>query len=144
MARMKIDMPSDWAFKHHIKIRVTDLNYGNHLANQHFLTYAQEARLKYFQRFGFSEKDFGGKGLIQADAAIVYQGEGHLDDEVEIKVTAIQSSGAGFDVFYQFYNLTKQKAMAQVRTAIVCFDYDLKKPIAIPKEVLDSGVLSNF
>lgn len=144
MARMKIEMPTDWDFTYHIKIRVTDLNYGNHLANQHFLTYAQEARLKYFQSFGFSEKNFGGKGLIQADAAMVYQGEGHLDDEVEIKLTAIQSSGAGFDVFYQFFNLTKQKPMAQVRTAIVCFDYDLKKPIAIPLEVIERGILRNF
>lgn len=139
---MKIELPEKWQFSHTIKIRVTDLNYGNHLANQQFLAFAQEARLKYFQKYGFNEKDFGGFGLIQADAAIVFKGEGHLDDEVEIKISLVQTSRAGFDVFYLFYNTTKNSEMAHIRTAIVCYDYDLKKPVAIPKTVLNSGIFS--
>ena len=42
MARMKLEMPKKWAFKTEIDVRVGDLNYGNHLANQQFLAFAQE------------------------------------------------------------------------------------------------------
>ena len=66
---MKIEMPDKWAFSTEIEVRVTDLNYGNHLANQQFLAYAQEARVRFFATYGFTELDFGGVSLIQADAA---------------------------------------------------------------------------
>jgi acyl-CoA thioester hydrolase len=140
MARMKIEMPQKWQFKTEIEIRVSDLNYGNHLANQEFLTYAQVARLKYFNKYGFTELDFGGVSLIQADAAVIFKGEGHLNDMVEISVSAMQSGNSSFNVFYQFWNKTKNQLMAEVRTAIVCFDYDVKRPVGIPQEVKDSGL----
>ncbi len=43
---MKKDMLQKWAYSTEIEVRVTALNYGNHLANQQFLAYAQEARAK--------------------------------------------------------------------------------------------------
>ena len=102
MARMKIDMPKEWHFSITMKVRVTDLNYGNHLANQQFLAFAQEARMAYFAQYGFTELDFGGTSLIQADAAITYKGEGHLNDEVQIEVAAQTEGGSSFNIFYKF------------------------------------------
>lgn len=139
---MKIDMPQNWHFKTIIKVRVTDLNYGNHLANQQFLAYAQEARVAFFAQFGFTELDFGGVSLIQADAAVTYKGEGHLNDEVMIEVTARAEGGSSFNVYYKFTNMTKAKPMAELRTALVCFDYTVGKPVAVPQKVLESGVFS--
>ena len=81
---MKIEMPDKLAFSTEIEVRVTDLNYGNHLANQQFLAYAQEARVRFFATYGFTELDFGGVSLIQADAAITFKGEGHLGDVVQV------------------------------------------------------------
>ena len=91
MGRMKIDLPGHWSFSTDLRIRISDLNYGNHLANQNFLVYAQEARMRFFEKFGLSELDFGGSSLIQADAAIIYKGEGYYGDHLTIKVQAQQS-----------------------------------------------------
>ena len=99
---MKIDMPKEWHFSITMKVRVTDLNYGNHLANQQFLAFAQEARMAYFAQYGFTELDFGGTSLIQADAAITFKGEGHLNDEVQIDVAAHTEGGSSFNIFYKF------------------------------------------
>ncbi len=139
---MKIDMPQDWHFKVELEVRVTDLNYGNHLANQQFLAYAQIARLKYFHSFGYDEMNFGGVSLIQADAAIVFKGEGHLGDKVEIAVAAVKTGNSSFNIFYKFWNLTKNALMAEVRTAIVCYDYDAKRPVGIPAAVDESGLFA--
>ncbi|MGB0851421.1 MAG: acyl-CoA thioesterase [Bacteroidia bacterium] len=137
---MKITLPDQWQFKTEIKIRVSDLNYGNHLGNEKFLTYAQEARVEMFAKYGFTELDFGGVSLIQADAALTYKGEGHLGDKVQIEVSAVRSGGSSFNVFYRFFNLTKDRLMAEVRTAIICFDYEKGRPVALPEAALTSGI----
>ena len=136
-------MPNEWQFKTSLKVRVNDLNYGNHMANQQFLAFAQEARVAYFASLGYTELDFGGVSLIQADAAVTYQGEGHLGDEVQIEIAMEQSGNSSFNVFYKFTNLTKHKAMAEIRTAIICFDYEIGKPVGLPKAVIAAGVFTN-
>ena len=141
MARMKIELPKAFAFTHKITVRATDLNYGNHLGNQVFLAYAQEARLNYFQSFGFDEMDFGGVSLIQADAAIVYKGEAHLNDQVKIDLAAVQAGSSSFNVYYRF--MVEERLIAEVRTAIVCFDYQLGKPVPIPEAVLERRLFTS-
>ena len=142
MGRLKIDMPQTWSFKTTIEVRVTDLNYGNHMANQQFLAYAQEARVKFFERYEFTELDFGGTSLIQADAAIVFKGEGHLADQVQIEVAAEKVGGSSFNLYYRFTNLTKNRPMAEIRTVLVCFDYDKGKPVPLTQLALNSGIFS--
>jgi YbgC/YbaW family acyl-CoA thioester hydrolase len=137
---MKIEMPDKWSYSTEIEVRVTDLNYGNHLANQQFLAYAHEARVRFFATYGFKELDFGGTSLIQADAAITFKGEGHLGDVVQIDVALEQTGGSSFDVYYRFTNATKEKLMAEIRTALVCFDYEKGKAVRITQRALDSGI----
>jgi len=142
MARMKIALPNNWQYKTEIIVRISDLNYGNHLGNEKFLSYAQEARVRFFDTYGFTELDFGGVSLIQADAAITYKGEGHLGDVVEISLALEQTGGSSFNVFYLFFNKTKQVEMAHLRTAIVCFDYEKGRPVPISSVVLESGIFT--
>ena len=142
MARMKIAMPDDWHFSTQIVVRVTDLNYGNHLGNEQFLAYAQIARVAFLEKHGFTELDFGGVSLIQADAAIIYKGEGHLNDTVTIGVAAVQEGNSSFNLFYRFTNETTSRIMAEIRTAIVCFDYEKGKPVGIPECVKKSTLFS--
>lgn len=137
---MKLEMPSKWAYSTEIEVRVSDLNYGNHLANQQFLAYAQEARVRFFAKYRFTELDFGGVALIQADAAITFKGEGHLGDVVQIQVALEQTGTSSFNVFYKFVNTTKNKPMAEIRTAIVCFDYEKGKPVGLSDIALKSGI----
>ena len=140
MARMKIEMPNQFSFKVILKVRVDDLNYGNHMANQQFLVFAQQARIQFFEKYGFSELDFGGTSLIQADAAIQFKGEGHLNDEIEIEVAAKQEGSSSFNMYYRFYNTTKSAEMAFVRTALVAFNYETGRPERLSDTVLTSGI----
>lgn len=140
MARIKIDLPEEWQFSTEITVRVSDLNYGNHLGNDRFLSYAQEARMRYFNSLGYSELNFGGVSLIQADAVVVFKGEGHLGDQVKVDLSLVKVGGSSFQVYYKFTNLTKGKLMAEISTAIVCFDYEKGKPVPIPETILESGL----
>ena len=69
---MKIEMPDKWAFSTEVEVRVTDLNYGNHLANQQFLAYAQEARIRFFATYGFTRltREYGVEGEVTKEHAV--------------------------------------------------------------------------
>ena len=140
MKRMKIEMPSQWQYSTEIKVRVSDLNYGNHMGNQQFLAYAQEVRVRFLAENGFTELDFGGVSLIQADAVITYSCEGRLGDKVQIDIATEVTGRSSFNVFYQFTNLTQGKHMANIRTALISYDYEKNRPIGLTTKALESGV----
>jgi acyl-CoA thioesterase FadM len=137
---MKIEMPSQWQYSTEIEVRVSDLNYGNHMGNQQFLAYAQEARVRFLAENGFTELDFGGVSLIQADAAITYSCEGRLGDQIKIAIATEVTGRSSFNVFYQFTNLTQGKHMANIRTALISYDYEKNRPIGLTAKALESGV----
>jgi YbgC/YbaW family acyl-CoA thioester hydrolase len=134
--RIKLEQPQQYIFSMHLTVRVSDLNYGNHLSNDRLLTYAHQARVELFQSWGFSEMNFAGKGVIMTDAAIVFKSEGHLNDELRIDVAVEDISKIGFDLYYKVINTKTEKEVAEIKTGILCFDYQLKKVVAIPEEIV--------
>ena len=134
--RIKLEQPQQYIFSMHLTVRVSDLNYGNHLSNDRLLAYAHQARVELFQSWGFSEMNFAGKGVIMTDAAIVFKSEGHLNDELRIDVAVEDISKIGFDLYYKVINTKTEKEVAEIKTGILCFDYQLKKVVAIPEEIV--------
>ena len=45
MKRIKVEIPEKFSFETAIKVRVRDMNYGNHISNDSFLTFAHDARI---------------------------------------------------------------------------------------------------
>jgi acyl-CoA thioesterase FadM len=138
MKRMKIEMPTVWQFTTAMQVRVSDLNYGNHMGNQQFLAFAQEARVRFFATCNFTELDFGGTALIQADAAITFSCEGRLGDQIKMEIATEITGTSSFNLYYKFTNSTQNKHMANIRTALVSFDYQKNKPVALTNKALNS------
>ena len=143
MKRMKIDMPTEWQYTTEIEVRVSDLNYGNHMGNQQFLAYAQEARVRFLAENGFTELDFGGVSLIQADAAIIFSCEGRLGDCIQIALATELTGGSSFNMYYKFTNVTQGKHMANIMTALVSYDYEKNRPRALTTDALASKVFKS-
>ena len=74
MARIEINLPETFLFSTELKVRVTDLNYGNHVGNDNILGLIHEARMQFYRSLGFkNELSFEGSiGQVISDAAIVY------------------------------------------------------------------------
>ena len=134
--RVKIQEPAKYSFKTQLIVRVSDLNYANHLSNDKILTYVHQARLEFFESLGFSEIDFAGVGTIMADAAIVFKSEGYLNDSLIIEIGVADVGHSSFDLIYKISKEDKRNLLALVKTAIVCFDYSNKKVCPIPNPVL--------
>jgi len=132
MSRVKIQLPSSFSFSTSIPLRITDINYGGHLGNDAVLSLVHEARMQFLRHHGFSELDFGGIGMIMADAAIEFKNEAFYGDVLTAAVTAVRVSRVSFDIFYQFK--TASAVVAIAKTGMVCFDYSRKKIVAIPED----------
>jgi len=133
MPRLKLDLPNSVIFTTEIEVRVTDLNYGNHLANDALQGLLHEARLRWLRQHGFSnEQDLGGAGLIQADAAIVYRNQAFLGDLLRIEIMAGQASRHGMDLFYRIEKKHDRMVIAEAKTHLVFFDYPARRLVAMP------------
>ena len=115
-------------------VRITDLNYGGHLGNDRILAIVHEARMAFLQQWNYTEMDAGGCGLIMADSAIQYKGEGFYGDILQVDLAVGQVSSLSFDLYYriQTERQGKQLPIAWVKTGMICFDYRERKITAMP------------
>jgi acyl-CoA thioester hydrolase len=137
MARIQIELPANFLFKTDIPVRVSDLNYGNHLGHDSLLTIMQEARVSFYRQLGYvNELSFEGSvGQIMADAAVVYKSESFLGDILEVSLGVADSSKYGFDMIYLVANKRTSGEVARGKTGIVCFDYATRKLAPIPESL---------
>lgn len=134
-------MPGQFSFSTSIPVRITDVNYGNHVGNDAVLSIIHEARMQFLKNFGYTELNFAGTGIIMSDVAIEFKNELFYGDIVIASVTAMDFSKAGFDIYYKLETLRqaqddKKILVAVAKTGMVCFDYTRKKIVQIPGEAL--------
>lgn len=139
MARIHIDLPSQFLFTAEIMVRVSDLNYGGHLGHDTLLTILQEARILFYRSLGYrDETSFEGSvGQIIADVAVQYKSESFAADILVIHVGVLDITRFGFDMIYRVVNKSNGKDVAVAKTGIVCFDYGKRKVAPMPVSLLE-------
>jgi acyl-CoA thioester hydrolase len=145
MPRVKIELPEKFSFETVIPIRITDLNYGNHVGNDTILSILHEARVQYIKNFGYEELNFCGVGIIMSDVAIEFKNEIFYGEKIIVSVTASEFSKVAFEIYYKLEkeNNNKRILVAIAKTGIVCFDYSAKKIASVPDEVKNKLAIGN-
>lgn len=138
MARIELTLPKDFSFSTDLRVRISDINYGNHLGNDALLALVHEARLQFLQSRGFSEMNIGGCGLILTDAVIVYKSQGFHGDLLTIFTVAGDVTKYGCDFFYKVIQKESGKEVARAKTGVVFFDYPRQKMVPVPTAFLDA------
>lgn len=136
MARSKIELPESFSFTCRVPIRITDINYGGHVGNDTVLSVIHEARMQFFNSFGYTEMNFASTGMIMADVAIEFKSELFYGDVVIAFVTAGEVSKIGFELLYKLEKEAggKKILVAKAKTGMICYDYEKKKIVAVPEE----------
>lgn len=132
MPRIKIIVPETFPFSTNIPVRITDLNYGNHVGNDSILTLIHEARMQFLKHYHLSELDFAGVDLIMGDVAIEFKSELFYGDSLKVYVAANDFSAVGFDVVYKLVKNEDEALVAIAKTGMVCFDYERRKVVKVP------------
>jgi len=135
MARVKLEMPDKYIFACEMRVRVTDLNYGEHVGNDTILSYAHEARMQFLASYGFDEGNCMGPGLIMADAIVQYKAELFYGMTIKIYIQAGDFFSRGFDLFYLLVNKENNAELARIKTGMVFFDYKTRKTATAPAQL---------
>ena len=133
MARMKLHIPDTFVFETELTLRVSDMNYGDHLGNDTVLSLMHEARVQFFRSLGYTELDVEGVGIIMSDAHLVFRSEGFYGDRITIRLAPATPEGVRFDMYYQLVNAVTGKEVARARTEISFFDYATRKTVPVPE-----------
>ena len=86
---------------------------------------------------GYTELQFAGVGLIMSDVSIEFKAEAFYGDIIKAEVDVTEISKVAFDIVYKLSKTQDQqdKIIALAKTGMVCYNYKLKKVVAIPEEV---------
>ena len=133
MARVEIELPGRFPFSTEIPVRISDVNFAGHLGHDAVLPIAHEARVRWLQSHGWTELDVAGVGIIMADAAIVYRGEGSYGMALRVEVAAADVRTRGCDLLYRLTDIATGQEIARVKTGIVFFDYGKRRIVHMPE-----------
>lgn len=143
MARIQIPLPDKFIFSTELSVRITDINYGGHLANDALLSLIHEARVQFLKHFGFTEFDVAGSGIIMTDSATLYKAEVFYGERLLIEVGIGDPYKYGCDIFYKVSNKETLKEVARVKTGIAFFDYQKRKLAEMPEAFRQTVMLSS-
>ena len=138
MARIKLDLPERFVFATELPVRITDINYGQHLGNDAVLAFLHETRVRFLQSHGMSEVEVGGCGLIMTDAVIVYKAQAKQGDVLRCEIAAQDSGALGCDFVYRLTRVGDGVEIARAKTGTVCFDYARNRPVRAPEKFLQA------
>lgn len=131
MSRIRIELPAALPWSTELEVRIGDVNYGGHLGNDAVLSLIHEARMRFFQALGYSEKDVAGAGIIMVDAAIQYRSEALHGEVLTVGVGLAGVHATGCDLFYRL--AAGSREVARVKTGIAFFDYTTRRPVRVPE-----------
>ncbi|MEW4983164.1 MAG: thioesterase family protein [Cycloclasticus sp.] len=134
MARLSITYPQRTLFSCALPVRITDINYGQHLAHDKLISMIHEARAQFFLHFNMQESNIAGLGIILADLSISYQAESFYPDILRIEMALDEPSRCGCNMIYQITRDNGETVVATAKTGLVFFDYDKKKVASMPNE----------
>jgi acyl-CoA thioester hydrolase len=136
MARIKLTIPDNKIASVNIPVRITDINYGNHLGNDVLVSIVHEARAQWLRSNGYSEIDVEGTGLIMSDLAVEYIHESFYGDELQIDISVGETARVSFELYYTIQTTRNEKIIliARAKTGMVCYNYAIKKVAAVPEK----------
>lgn len=143
MARIKISIPENQIATVKIPVRITDINYGNHLGNDSLVSIVHEARVQWLKSNQYSELEIEGVGLIMSDLAVEYLNESFYGDELQINIAATEITKVSFELYYTVKAIRNENTIliAKAKTGMVCYDYGNKKVAAVPEKLV--SILNN-
>ncbi len=147
MARTKLTMPAGRIHQVKRPVRISDINYGNHLGNDSLVSLLHDARVDWLHRHGLNELNVSQEnhseksspiGLIMSELVVNYLHESFYGDDLIIELAIGDCTSAGFELIYQVDALRNKQtiAIALAKTSMVCFDYQKRKVSPIPATLL--------
>ncbi|HVV67420.1 MAG TPA: thioesterase family protein [Gammaproteobacteria bacterium] len=133
---MSSDHQKNHPFSVVIPVRITDVNYGKHMAHTALIGILHQARVLFLTAHNLDELNIEGSGLILSNATYSYKTEAFFNTKLHIKVEIGEYSGARFNFLYDVTNFDTGKRIVIGKEEMAFFDYGKKKSVKIPETFL--------
>jgi acyl-CoA thioester hydrolase len=120
-------------FKARIPIRITDHNYGDHVANNVFVEYLHEGRVQFLASLGYTEKDLEGVALTLSELHMKFAKQAFYPDVLNLDIAVSNIRGTRFDMDYRGYSESGDLLLI-AKTEMAAFDYGSGKPQKLPSK----------
>ena len=138
MLNFKIPEVKKVTFHTILEVRISDINYGNHLGHDSLISLLHEARIRFLKSMGFTELNIDGIGILITNLAVNYINEAFYADKIIIKIETGEITRTSIQLIYQIVNIDTQKEIARASTAMTFYDYKKSKVSKIPQNFLSS------
>jgi len=126
----------EFRFFHPIEVRYGDLDPQGHVNNAKYLTYIEQARIAYIRRLGLWQEgqSFLDVGIILADAQVTFLASIQFGQNVRVGVRTSRLGNKSLTMEYRLEDADSGAELATGSTALVAYDYRVRKTIPIPGE----------
>ena len=122
-----------------LDVRVSDINYGNHLGHDSLaVLVAHEARVRFLKSFGFTELDIDGVGILITSLAVKYISQSFYADKLIVNIEPGDTTRASMNLIYQVVNQNTKKEIARALTTMTFYDYQKSRVSKISQKFLSS------
>lgn len=119
-------------FRTRIPFRITDHNYGDHVANNVFVEYLHEGRVQFLASLGYTEKDLEGVGLALSELHVKFAKQAFYPDSLNLEIAVGNFRGTRFDIDYRGFSESGD-LLILAKTEMAAIDYGTGKPVRLPE-----------
>jgi len=129
-------MPDNYIYSTTIGVRVSDINYGNHLGNDALVAILHEARIRFLHNMHYTELDVEGIGIIMSDLIVMYKSQVYHAENIRIDIAVTDFTRKTCDFYYRVHK-SDETIVAYAKTTITFFDYKIQKAVGVPEQFIN-------
>ncbi|MFO1464726.1 MAG: thioesterase family protein [bacterium] len=125
-----------WNTQTELQVRFADVDMMGHLNNAKYVTYLEQGRIAYFQKF--PELDFTAGSLEARDSVIVaslkvdFRSPAYMNETILVFLRTRELKRSSFVIEYEMREKADGRLVATAETVMVYFDYRAQKSKEIP------------
>ena len=134
--KVNITFPEKENFSSKLRVRINDVNFGNHLDYAALLEMVGNVRAQFFKSNDCNEMDIDGAGLMIKNVYVDYLSEVSFDELLELKLYVTDVKGPKANMLFLVKSLDTAKEVAKIAIRIVFFDYKNRKLRSAPEKFI--------
>src|SRR5689334_4192311 len=129
-----MQIPPRENFKHvtKVEVRFADMDSFGHVNNASFLTFMEQARIRYFDDLSGWHYDPSKEGVILAHASLDFLRPLHFKEELMVLTVCTNIGTKSISLAHRIIVEEKMEEVATAESVLVAFDYDAMKSIPVP------------
>lgn len=131
LKKIKINEIYPPIFSTSMDIRISEINYGNHLGNDKMVSLIHEARVRFLESHGFSELNIMGCGLILSDLEVNFKKQVYYKDTITFHLFLGKTTPARTELIYFGFNQNNIEVV-RAKTTLAFINYKTNKLLKTP------------